>query len=200
MQTLFSKFRFALIPVLLLPACGGSNPPADVPEPPAVVSTEPAPAATPEPAAAATPEPTPAPKEVETPDLVETAVKDGQFTNLVKAIGEAGLTETLKGAGPFTVFAPNDEAFGKLKPAQLEKLLKDKSKLEKVLKYHVVAGKSASADVSEAKSLKSLEGKDLKIVKNKKDGSVTVGGAKLIKTDIATKNGVIHVIDKVLMP
>ena len=131
-------------------------------------------------------------------DIVDTAVAAGSFTTLAKALGAAGLVDTLKGAGPFTVFAPTDEAFAKLPAGTLESLLADKAKLAKVLTYHVVAGSVHAADVVKLKSAKTVEGADVKIsVKGK---SVMVNQAHVVKTDIEASNGVIHVIDAVLLP
>jgi len=131
-------------------------------------------------------------------DIVDTAVAAGSFTTLAKALGAAGLVDTLKGPGPFTVFAPTDAAFAKLPAGTLEKLLADKEQLTKVLTYHVVAGKVMAADVVKLKSAKTVEGADVKIaVKGK---SVMVNGANVVKTDIEASNGVIHVIDAVLLP
>ena len=129
-------------------------------------------------------------------DIVDTAIAAGSFKTLVVALQKAGLVETLKGKGPFTVFAPNDEAFAKVPKDQLDALLADKAKLTKVLTYHVVAGKVMAADVK-AGPAKSLEGSNLTITT--KDG-VMVDKAKVVKTDIAASNGVIHVVDSVLMP
>jgi uncharacterized surface protein with fasciclin (FAS1) repeats len=133
-------------------------------------------------------------------DIAEVAMGNSQFTTLVAALQAAGLTETLKGDGPFTVFAPTDAAFAKLDPTALANLLKpeNKDQLVKILTYHVVAGKVLAADVMKMTSAKTLEGSDLTI---KVDGStVMVNDAKVIMTDIQTKNGVIHAIDTVLMP
>lgn len=133
-------------------------------------------------------------------DIVETAVQSGSFDTLVKAIRAADLVETLKQDGPFTVFAPTDAAFAKLPKEDLEALLKDKDKLKKVLTYHVVSGKVMAKDVLALKKAKTLEGESLKIkAKNAKE-AVMIDGAKVTKTDIETSNGVIHVIDTVLMP
>lgn len=130
-------------------------------------------------------------------DIVDTAVAAGSFTTLVKAIQEAGLVETLKGAGPFTVFAPSDEAFAKLPAGTLEGLLKDKAKLASVLTYHVVPGKVMAADVVKLRSAKTVQGQLIQI--DAKDG-VRVNDAKVVKTDIEASNGVIHVIDAVILP
>jgi uncharacterized surface protein with fasciclin (FAS1) repeats len=129
-------------------------------------------------------------------DIVDTAVSAGSFKTLVAAVQKAGLVETLKGKGPFTVFAPTDEAFAKIPKAKLDALLADKAALTKVLTYHVVAGKVMAADVK-AGSAKSVEGSDITITT---DGGVMVDKAKVVKTDIAASNGVIHVIDSVMMP
>ncbi len=130
-------------------------------------------------------------------DIVATATAAGSFKTLVAAISAAGLTDALKGQGPFTVFAPTDEAFAKLPAGTVESLLKDKAKLAEILKYHVVAGKVTAADVSKLSKAKTLEGQELKIAT--KDG-VTVNGAKVLKADVMASNGVIHVIDQVLVP
>ena len=133
-----------------------------------------------------------------TKDIVETALAAGSFNTLVTALKEAGLVETLKGAGPFTVFAPSDDAFKKVPQSDLEALLKDKAKLTKVLTYHVVAGSLKAEDVIKHASAKSVEGSDIAI-KTGAEG-VTVAGAKVIKTDILCSNGVVHVIDTVIFP
>jgi uncharacterized surface protein with fasciclin (FAS1) repeats len=130
-------------------------------------------------------------------DLVDTAVSAGQFNTLAKALTEAGLVETLKGAGPFTVFAPTDEAFAKLPAGTLEALLKDKAKLTAVLTYHVVPGKVTAADVVKLTEAKTVQGQSIKI--NAADG-VMVNDARVVKADIMASNGVIHVIDKVILP
>jgi uncharacterized surface protein with fasciclin (FAS1) repeats len=130
-------------------------------------------------------------------DIVDTAVAAGSFKTLAAALQAAGLVETLKGAGPFTVFAPTDEAFAKIPKADLDALLKDKAKLTKVLTYHVVSGKVMAADVVKLKEAKTVEGGMVKI-----DTSygVKVDNAKVVKTDILASNGVIHVIDTVILP
>jgi len=130
-------------------------------------------------------------------DLIGTATAAGSFKTLTTAISAAGLTDALKGKGPFTVFAPTDEAFAKLPKGTLDSLLKDKEKLAAILKYHVVPGKVTAADVSKLSAAKTLEGQDLAIAT--KDG-VTVNGAKVVQTDVMASNGVIHVIDQVLLP
>lgn len=133
-------------------------------------------------------------------DIVDTAVSAGSFNTLTKALQAAGLVDTLKGKGPFTVFAPTDEAFAKLPPGTLEDLLKpeNKEKLRAILTYHVVPGEVTAAQVVKLKSAKTVNGQMLIIVV--KDGTVMVDNAKVIKTDIMASNGVIHVIDTVLMP
>ena len=129
-------------------------------------------------------------------DIVDTAVDAGSFKTLATALGAAGLVETLKGKGPFTVFAPTDEAFAKIPKADLEALLKDKAKLTAVLTYHVVPGKVMAADVKAGK-VKTVQGSDITVTTK---GGVMVNKAKVIKTDIVADNGVIHVIDTVIMP
>ena len=131
-------------------------------------------------------------------DIVDTAVSAGSFNTLVAAVKGAGLVETLKGPGPFTVFAPTDAAFAKLPPGTVEGLLKDPAKLKKILLYHVVSGKVMAADVVKLKSAKTVEGGSAKIMV--KGSTVMLNNAKVEKTDIACDNGVIHVIDTVLMP
>ncbi|HKV07403.1 MAG TPA: fasciclin domain-containing protein [Thermoanaerobaculia bacterium] len=132
-----------------------------------------------------------------TADIVDTAVAAGSFNTLVTAVKAAGLVDTLKGPGPFTVFAPTDEAFAKLPAGTLDALLKDKEKLKAVLTYHVVPGKVMAADVVKLSSAKTVQGGTLAI--DTRSG-VKVGTANVVKTDIATSNGVIHVIDTVLIP
>ena len=131
------------------------------------------------------------------PDVVDTAVAAGNFKTLATALQAAGLVETLKGTGPFTVFAPTDEAFAKLPAGTLEALLKDKQRLAAVLTYPVVPGRVMAADVVKLTSAKTVQGGRLGI---RSDRGVTVDGAKVVKTDIDAGNGVIHVIDTVLMP
>ncbi len=131
-------------------------------------------------------------------DIVDTAVAAGSFNTLVTAVKAADLVDTLKGTGPFTVFAPNDAAFAKVPAADLDALLKDKAALGNVLTYHVVAGKVMASDVVKLTSAKTVQGQELKIAV--KDGVVYVDGAKVISTDIETSNGVIHVIDSVVLP
>jgi len=129
-------------------------------------------------------------------DIVETAVAAGSFKTLATALGAAGLVDTLKGKGPFTVFAPTDEAFAKIPKADLDALLKDKAKLTAVLTYHVVAGKVMAADVKAGK-VKTVQGSELTVSTSM---GVSVDNAKVVKTDIVADNGVIHVIDTVIMP
>jgi len=133
-------------------------------------------------------------------DIVDTAVSAGQFKTLAAALKAAGLVDTLKGAGPYTVFAPTDAAFAKLPAGTVENLLKpeNKAKLQAVLTYHVVAGKVAAADVVKLKSAKTVQGQSAKIAVN--GGEVMVEGAKVVKTDIMATNGIIHVIDSVILP
>ena len=132
-------------------------------------------------------------------DIVAVASSAGSFKTLVAAVKAAGLVETLQGKGPFTVFAPTDEAFAKLPPGTVEDLLKpeNKDKLVAILTYHVVPGKVMAADVKTMMA-KTVNGKELSIKVD--DGKVTVNDAKVIKTDVAASNGVIHVIDTVLLP
>jgi len=135
-----------------------------------------------------------------TKDIVDTAVAAGSFTTLAKALAAADLVATLKGPGPFTVFAPTDEAFAKLPPATLNNLLKPENKamLRRVLTYHVVPGTVMAGDVVKVSSAKAVSGDTLPITV---DGStVTVDKARVVKADIPASNGVIHVIDTVLLP
>jgi uncharacterized surface protein with fasciclin (FAS1) repeats len=132
-------------------------------------------------------------------DIVDTAVKAGSFNTLVDAVKAAGLVDTLKGAGPFTVFAPTDEAFAKLPDGTVDALLKDIPKLKKILTYHVVSGKVKAADFSlTLKSATTVEGSDVKI--DASNGSVKVNDATVSTPDVDTDNGVIHIIDTVLIP
>jgi uncharacterized surface protein with fasciclin (FAS1) repeats len=133
-------------------------------------------------------------------DIVDTAVSAGSFNTLVAAIKAAGLVDTLKGPGPFTVFAPTDEAFAKLPAGTVDDLLKpeNKAKLVAILTYHVVPGKVMAADIAGKKTMaKSVQGSEITIDAMK---DVMVDGAKVVKADIAADNGVIHVIDTVIMP
>ena len=133
-------------------------------------------------------------------DIVDTAVGAGSFKTLVAAVKAAGLVETLKGKGPFTVFAPTDEAFAKLPEGTVESLLKpeNKKKLVAILTYHVVAGKVTAKDVVKLTEAKTVQGSTVKIAV--KEGKVSVDGANVVKTDIETSNGVIHVIVSVILP
>ena len=129
-------------------------------------------------------------------DIVDTAVKAGNFKTLVAAVQAAGLVDTLKGPGPFTVFAPTDEAFAKIPKTTLDGLLADKAALTKVLTYHVVPGKVMAKDVKAGK-VKTVQGQELTVSTNM---GVMVDQSKVIATDVAASNGVIHAIDTVLMP
>lgn len=129
--------------------------------------------------------------------IVETAVAAGQFNTLVAAVKAAGLADELSSAGPFTVFAPTDEAFAKLPEGTVEALLEDTDKLAGILLYHVVSGKVMAADVGGIASADTLLGQPAAIATT---NGVTIAGAKVVKTDIACSNGVIHVIDTVMMP
>lgn len=131
-------------------------------------------------------------------DIVETAIAAGQFKTLATALGAAGLVETLKGKGPFTVFAPTDEAFAKLPKGTVEALLKDKAKLTAILTYHVVSGDVRAAQVVGLKEAVTVNGQSAPVMV--KNGKVMVGNANVVTTDIVATNGVIHVIDAVLMP
>ena len=130
-------------------------------------------------------------------DIVDTAASAGSFNTLVAAVKAAGLVDTLKGPGPFTVFAPTDEAFAKIPKAKLDALLKDKAALTKILTYHVVSGKVMAADVKPG-AVKTVEGSSLTV--SAAGGKVMVDKAHVVKTDIVADNGVIHVIDTVIMP
>lgn len=133
-------------------------------------------------------------------DILETAKAAGSFKTFEKAVDEAGLTGTLKGAGPFTVFVPTDEAFAKLPPGKLAALLKDKAALKEVLLYHVVTGSLMSADIAKlnGKSRKTAEGSDAKIMMM--GTGIMVNNANVTKADIMASNGVIHIIDAVMLP
>lgn len=132
-----------------------------------------------------------------TRDIVDTAVAAGSFKTLAAALQAAGLVETLKGKGPFTVFAPTDEAFAKIPKADLDALLKDRAALTKVLTYHVVAGRVMAADVVKLKEAKTVEGQMVSIDAS---SGVKVNGANVVKADVVASNGVIHVIDAVILP
>jgi uncharacterized surface protein with fasciclin (FAS1) repeats len=133
-------------------------------------------------------------------DIVDTAVSAGQFNTLVAAVQAAGLVETLKGEGPFTVFAPTDEAFAKLPEGTVETLLKpeNKDKLISILTYHVVPGKVTSSDVVKVESAKTVQGQSVMV--EVKDGNVMIDNARVVAADIGASNGVIHVIDSVILP
>jgi uncharacterized surface protein with fasciclin (FAS1) repeats len=135
-----------------------------------------------------------------TRDIVEVAVSAGSFQTLAAALEAAGLVETLKGDGPFTVFAPTDAAFAKLPAGTLDELLKaeNKAKLQAILTYHVVPGKVLAADVVKLASARTVQGQSVAITAA--DGAVRVDEAKVVQTDIAARNGVIHVIDAVILP
>ena len=133
---------------------------------------------------------------VQAKDIVDTAVANGNFKTLAAALTAAGLIDTLKGPGPFTVFAPTDAAFAKIPKADLDALLKDKAKLTAVLTYHVVPGKVMAKDVKAGK-VKTVQGSELTITTT---GGVMVDNAKVTATDVAADNGVIHVIDTVVIP
>ena len=135
-------------------------------------------------------------------DIVDVAVAAGSFKTLVAAVQAAGLVDTLKSKGPFTVFAPTDDAFAKLPKGTVEGLLKDKPKLTAVLTYHVVSGKVLAADAAKLKTAKTVQGQELKIDASKWHGhkNIKINDANVVKPDVAADNGVIHVIDKVLLP
>jgi len=130
-------------------------------------------------------------------NIIETAVSAGTFKTLVTAVTAAGLVDTLSGTGPFTVFAPNDDAFAKLPKETLDEVLADKEQLTKILTYHVVAGKKMAADISNITKAETLQGSDVTIDAM---GGVKVNDAEVVIADIECSNGVIHVIDTVLMP
>jgi uncharacterized surface protein with fasciclin (FAS1) repeats len=131
-------------------------------------------------------------------NIVQTAIAAGDFTTLVSLVKKAGLAKTLSGKGPFTVFAPTDTAFAKVPKATLNALANDKAKLKSVLLYHVVSGRVPAAKVVSLKSAKTLEGQPVRIRIN--GGKVFVAGARVVTTDVKASNGVIHVINKVLLP
>ena len=139
-------------------------------------------------------------KKSDTKTVVDLAIENGKFNTLVAAVKAAGLVETLSGKGPFTVFAPTDEAFAKLPKETLESLLKpeNKAKLTSILTYHVAAAQMPASDVVKTTSIATVNGQSLTVVV--KDGKVTVDGANVIATDVMGKNGVIHVIDTVVLP
>jgi uncharacterized surface protein with fasciclin (FAS1) repeats len=131
-------------------------------------------------------------------DIVATAVETGKFNTLAKALAEAGLVEALQGSGPFTVFAPTDDAFAKLPESTIEALLKDKEALKSVLLYHVVSGNVTSNEVIKLDKAETLSGKNLNI--KVMEGSVMINDSKVITADVMASNGVIHIIDTVLIP
>jgi uncharacterized surface protein with fasciclin (FAS1) repeats len=133
-------------------------------------------------------------------DIVDTAVSAGSFNTLAAALKAADLVDTLRGDGPFTVFAPTDDAFAKLPEGTLQDLLRpeNKAKLQSILTYHVVSGKVMAKDVTTMSSAKTVNGESFQI--SQSDGSVMVDNAKVIKTDVMASNGVIHVIDTVIIP
>ena len=143
---------------------------------------------------------TPSSVRAETRDIVDTAVAAGSFSTLAKALEAADLVDTLKGAGPFTVFAPTDEAFAKLPAGTLEDLLKpeNKTKLASILTYHVVPGRVTAADVVKLDSAKTVNGAKAKV--RTSGGGVMIDNANVVKTDIVASNGIIHVIDSVILP
>lgn len=134
------------------------------------------------------------------PDIVDVAISAGTFETLVAAVKAADLVDVLKGDGPFTVFAPTDEAFAKLPAGTVAELLKpeNKEKLVAVLTYHVVPGRVMAKDVASLKEAKTVQGQSLEV--SIKDGAAMVDDAKIVKTDIAASNGIIHVIDRVVLP
>lgn len=180
----------ALTSALALAACGGASEPAATPETPETPETPASTPATDAPAAEAT----------QSKDIVDTAVAAGSFKTLAAALQAAGLVDTLKGEGPFTVFAPTDEAFAKLPAGTVDDLLKpeNKEKLKKVLTYHVVPGKVTAEQAAKTPSAKTVQGSDLTL--KSEGGAVMVNGAKVTQADIACSNGVIHVIDAVVLP
>jgi uncharacterized surface protein with fasciclin (FAS1) repeats len=131
------------------------------------------------------------------PTIVDVAVQAGSFNTLVQAVQAAGLVETLSGEGPFTVFAPTDEAFAQIPQETLQAVLADKEKLTAILTYHVVPGKLMAADVVRSTQLQTVQGQSITV---STEGGVRVDNANVIQTDIEADNGVIHVIDQVIMP
>ena len=188
MKKMLTIFMAALVVAAIL-ICGCTR---DSTTPPTTVATtEP----TAEPTTEQTTEQTTAPPAEK--DIVETATEAGTFTTLLTALDAANLTETMKGDGPFTVFAPTDAAFEALPAGALDGLLANTTELSRVLTYHVVAGKYMSTEIAGMSSLTSLEGSDLAITT---DGGVKVDGANVTTADIECSNGVIHVIDAVMLP
>ena len=138
------------------------------------------------------------PAAAQSKDMVDTAVAAGTFKRLAAALQAAGLVQTLKGPGPFTVFAPTDEAFAKIPKADLDALLKDKAKLTAVLSYHVFAGNANSSDLRQLKDLSTVQGGRIKIEATKT--SLKMDSATVVKPDVPASNGIIHVVDTVLIP
>jgi uncharacterized surface protein with fasciclin (FAS1) repeats len=136
------------------------------------------------------------------PDIVDAAVSSGKFNTLVEAVKAAGVVDTLKSPGPFTVFAPTDEAFAKIPKADLDSLLSDTDKLKSILTLHVVEGKLMAADLAQHEYLQAVSGGELRIDANRwhLHRSMRVNGANIVQADIIVDNGVCHAIDKVLMP
>jgi len=132
------------------------------------------------------------------PDIVDTAMSAGTFSTLVAAITAAGLDTALKSPGPFTVFAPSDDAFAKLPSGTVESLLEDVITLRKILEYHVISGKVPASEIVKMTTATSLEGGEIKI--SSADGKVKVGEAQVVTPDVAADNGIIHIIDSVLLP
>lgn len=190
MKMTLSRLSLAALAFALV-ACKKEPPPEPPKEekPAPVVEAPPA-----EPEKPAEPPPPPAP----TKDIVDLAAEAGTFTTLLSAIDAAGLKDTLKGAGPFTVFAPNDEAFAKLPKGELDKLLKNKKKLEALLKYHVISGAVKAADAAATPTATALSGEAITI--DATSGVKLNGAATVVTADLAATNGVIHVIDTVLTP
>lgn len=186
-------FVVVLVFGLILAACS----PQATPQPTPVLTEESMVAPTPEPTEAPMEEPTEAPQ---SPTIVDIAVEDGRFTTLVQALQSAGLVETLQGEGPFTVFAPTDDAFAALPEGALENLLADEAALQNVLLYHVVEGSVLAADVVglDGQSVETVSGEPIQI--SVEGDAVMINNAQVVITDIETSNGVIHVVDSVLLP
>ncbi len=185
MKKLFSFTGLIVVLSMILAACA----PAATPAP----TMAPAATALPEPTATPMPEPTEAPK-----SIVDIAVADGRFTTLVTALQAAGLVETLQGEGPFTVFAPTDEAFAKLPAGTVEALLNDPEQLKKILLYHVVAGKVMASDAKMINEAETASGE--MIVITSQGEMLKINDSQVILADVEASNGVIHAIDAVLLP
>ena len=142
----------------------------------------------------------PAVTQAQDKDIVETAMAVGNFKTFAKAVADAGLSETLKGPGPFTVLAPSDEAFAKLPKDKFDALMKDKAALRNVLLFHVIAGKLTAADFAKlnGKGRKTVEGSDARVMTM--GTTVMIGSATITKADVMARNGIVHVIDTVLLP